>query len=488
MYLSMYICNINTIILMIGRIEQTKAMEKSITAKRSAFVAITGRRRVGKTFLIRQVYEKNFCFTVTGIQNTAVQTQINNFLNKLKEYSPKQPIVGKINSWQDVFILFKKYLESLSKTKKQVIFIDELPWMATAKSGFIQLLAHLWNDYLSKEKHFVLVICGSATSWITQKIINDKGGFHNRVTLPLHLKPFTIAETKQFLLSKNINHTPTGIAEIYMIMGGLPYYLEQIEKGESVSKTIERLFFSETGILKNEFQNLYKALFNNWENHEALVRTLALSHQGLTREELIQKSKVQAGGPFTRAMYDLVVTGFVTETAPFGKRKRGTLYRLADEYSVFYHRFIKGNEKKDSAIWQTIANSQKYKIWRGFAFETLCLKHIDEIKNALGIRNVYTEIDSFSKQGDEKESGFQIDILIDRKDATINICECKFYESNFEITKKYAQEIKKRKAAFIKFTNTKKLVLNTFIANEDVLESPYSLEVVDNFINIKALM
>jgi len=471
-----------------GRIEQTKAMEKSIKAKRSVFVAITGRRRVGKTFLIRQVYAKYFCFSVTGIQNAEVQTQINNFLEKLKEYNPQQPIVGEINSWQGVFILFKKYLESLPKTKKYVIFIDELPWMATAKSGFIQLLAHLWNDYLSKEKHFVLVICGSATSWITQKIINDRGGFHNRVTLPIHLKPFTLAETKQFLNSKNIKHTPSGIAEIYMTMGGLPYYLEQIEKGESVSKIIERLYFSDTGVLKNEYQNLYKALFNNWENHEALVEALAFSHQGLTREELIKKSKVQAGGPFTRAMYDLVVTGFVSETTPFGKRKRGTLYRLVDEYSVFYHRFIKENKKKDVAIWQTISNSQKYKIWRGFAFETLCLKHTDEIKNALGIRNVYTEVDSFSKPGKDKENGFQIDLLIDRKDATINLCECKFYESNFEITKNYAQEIKNRRVAFIQTTGTKKLVLNTFIANEDVLESPYSLEVVDNFINVKELM
>jgi uncharacterized protein len=473
---------------MIGREAQTKIMQDAIQSKNSSFVAITGRRRVGKTYLIKEVYEKNICFSVSGIQNANLQAQINNFVQKIAEFNNTMLVLGTVNDWQKVFILLKSYLKELPKNKKQVIFIDELPWIATAKSGFIQLLAHLWNDYLSQEKHFILVVCGSATSWITQKIINDKGGFHNRVNLPIHLKPFTLAETKLFLKSKNISFTDTGIAEIYMILGGLPYYLEQIKKGESPSKAIERICFSETGILKSEYNNLYKALFTNWENHEAIVAILAQSHNGLTRESIIQKSKISAGGPFTRAMSDLVLTGFVEESNPFGKKKRGSIYRLVDEFSVFYHHFIKGNEKKDSSVWQIISNSQKYKIWRGYAFETLCMKHINEIKNALGIRNVYTETFSFTKKGTATTGGFQIDLIIDRKDAAINLCECKFYESNFEITKKYAQEIKQRKTAFQEETKTKKMIINTFIANENIIENEHSLEVVDFFINASELM
>ncbi len=471
-----------------GRNAQLKIMQEDIANKRSSFVALTGRRRVGKTFLIREVYQKNMCFMLTGIQNADVQTQINNFVQKIAEYDTNSKVFGTIDTWQKVFFLFKNYLKSLPKNKKQVIFIDELPWIATARSGFIQQLAHLWNDYLSLEKHFILVVCGSATSWITQKIINDKGGFHNRVTLSLHLKPFTLAETKLFLESKKIDFTSTGIATIYMAFGGLPYYLEQIKRGESPTTAIERLCFSETGILKNEYNNLYKALFNNWENHEAIVAALALSHNGLSRETLIKKSKIEAGGPFTRTINDLVLTGFVTETIPFGKLNRGKVYRLVDEFSVFYHRFIKGNEKKDQSIWQTISNSQAYKIWKGFAFETLCMKHIVEIKTVLGIKNVYTEVSSFTKIGTATQSGFQVDLVIDRKDATINICECKFYESNFEITKKYAQEIKMRKTAFKEITKTKKMIVNTFISNENIIQNGHSLEVVDAYLNVSELM
>ncbi|MCC6701611.1 MAG: AAA family ATPase [Fluviicola sp.] len=473
---------------MIGREEQTQLMVDALKAKHSSFVAITGRRRVGKTYIVREVYTKNMCFSVTGIQSANLQTQLNNFVQKLQEHNPNTTITGKVTDWQQAFALLKFYLKSLPKTKKQVVFIDELPWIATAKSKFTQLLAHLWNDYLSVEKHFILVVCGSATSWITQKIINDKGGFHNRVNLPIHLKPFTLAETKQFLATKNINYTPTGIAEIYMALGGLPYYLEQLKKGESPAKAIERICFEANGILKNEYNNLYKALFNYWENHEAIVSVLAKSHNGLTREQLINASKVSAGGPFTRTMNDLLLTGFVEDIFPFGKKKRGSVYRLVDEFSVFYHRFMKGNEKKDAAIWQQIAQSQSYKTWKGFAFESLCLKHIQEIKKALGILGVYTETSSFTKVGNTTTQGFQIDLVIDRKDAAINLCECKFYESDFEISKKYAQEIKQRKVAFQQETKTKKMLINTFISNEEIIENEHAHEVVDAFIHLSELM
>ena len=472
---------------MIGRKEQKALMHEALKLKKSSFIAITGRRRVGKTYLVREIYSEHFCFSVTGIQNGSMTMQLANFLHKISEHNEATPTSQPINNWQEAFFTFKSYLKSLPKNKKQVIFIDELPWIATAKSGFIQLLAHLWNDYLSQEKHFILVVCGSATSWITNKIINDKGGFHNRVTIPLHLKPFTLAETKLFLASKNIQFTETGIAETYMILGGLPYYLEQIKKGESPSKAIERLCFSKNGILKKEYNNLYKALFDNWELHETIVEVLAKSHKGLTRKELLDKTKISSGGNFNRTINDLILTDFITIYYPYGNKKKNSIYKLTDEFSIFYHRFMKENANKGSGIWQTIAQSQKYKIWKGFAFESLCLKHINEIKRALGIVNLYTEDSSFFK-GKTGDKGFQIDLIIDRKDATINLCECKFYESNFEIDKKYADELKVRKALFRSETKTKKMLLNTFIANENLIENQYSLEVVDQFIHISELM
>ena len=471
----------------IGREAQIKVMKSLYALDKSYFLALTGRRRVGKTFLIDQVYRDRMCFRVTGIQDGNIETQIINFVQKIAEYS-HIPIVSIPDNWQQVFILFKTYLKSLPKHKKHIIFIDELPWMATARSGFIQLLAHLWNDYISKQKHFTLVICGSATSWITKKIINDKGGFHNRLTHIITLKPFTLKETKEFLLSKKIKLTDHAIAELYMVMGGIPYYLENIKKSESPTVAIDRMCFSETGILRYEYDNLYKALFHNASNHEAIVKALATVKSGLNRSEIIKKSKVNAGGPYTRAMDDLLLSGFIVEETPYGKRKRGAIYRLADEYSVFFHRFISPNKKASRGIWQLLSQSQKYKIWTGYAFESLCQKHINQIKKALGISKVYTETSSYRYISNKATTGFQIDLLIDRKDKTINLCECKYYDAPIAISSKYAKQLNERKALFRSSTGTKKILFTTIITNQDIVKNEHYKDAVDISVPLSALM
>jgi len=462
-------------------------MRETLDKAGSSFFAVTGRRRVGKTFLIHEVYDKNMCLVVTGIQNAPTQVQINNFSRKIVEYSGKR--VKEIpKNWQDLFVQLRSYLGSLPRNKKQVIFLDELPWMSTNRSGFTQLLAHLWNDYLSAEKHFVLVICGSATSWITQKIINDRGGFHNRITEAIQLKPFTLAETKLFLLNKNIQLSDSAIVELYMVMGGIPYYIENIRRGESPAKAIERMCFSDAGLLKNEYENLYSALFDQPENYEAIVASLANAKGGLSREEILKKSKVEKGGPYTRVMNDLIVSGFVVEEKPYGRQKRGSIYRLVDEYSVFYHKFIKKNKKNSKGIWQILSASQQYKIWSGYAFETLCLKHIQEIKNALGIAGVYTETSSYRHSGEGGGSGFQIDLLIDRRDQVINLCECNFYEAPFEINKAYSAQLQVRKALFKKVTSTKKSVFTTLITNQPLKQNIHSIDCVDVSISTSDFM
>jgi uncharacterized protein len=472
---------------MVGRKQQIETMQETLRIKKSSFVAVTGRRRVGKTYLIEQVYATNLCLLVTGIQAADKQTQINNFTQKIAEYAGKQIVVPPKN-WQQVFSELKNYLKTLPKNKKQVIFLDELPWISTNKSGFLQMLAHLWNDYLSKENHFVLVVCGSATSWIIQKVVNDKGGLHNRITHSIALKPFTLSETKAFLVDKKIQLTNNAIVMLYMTFGGIPFYLEKIKRGESPAVAIERICFSETATLKNEYENLYKALFENSENHEAIVAALANAKAGLSAEEIVQISKVAKGGPFIRTINDLMLSGFIQAEAPYGKVKRGTIYRLVDEFSVFYHKFMKRNKKTNAGIWLTLTATQQYKIWTGYAFETICLKHISEIKKALGIANVYTENASFKQIGNENQNGFQIDLIIDRKDQTINLCECKFYESPFEIDKKYATQLQLRKSLFKKATGTRKIVFNTLITNYAVVENANSIDSIDNFLTIDNIM
>jgi uncharacterized protein len=473
---------------MIGRKKEIERINRLLQSERSEFLAITGRRRVGKTFLIDTMLRAHYCFSLTGIQNGNQKTQLVNFAVKLSEYNGSPaPLVPE--NWQIAFLYLKNYLKTLDKTQKQVIFIDELPWVATAKSSFVQLLAHFWNDFLSKETHFILVICGSATSWITQKIINDTGGLHNRVTENIHLYPFTIAETMAFLQHKNLQFTTQEAVKIYMALGGIPFYLENIRKGESFAVAIERLCFSPTGALHNEYDNLFKALFNNAEVHQQIVAILAAHPSGLSHKEILEKTnQKQSNGSYQRAIEELLVSDFVSENTPFGKKKRGTFYRLTDEYAIFYHRFIKPNKKYTAGLWQQLAESQTYKIWSGYAFELFCHKHIDTIKHALGISAVFTEIYSLYLPANETADGLQIDLLIDRKDACINLCEIKFHSAPFTISKDYYEQLTAKRARFIAHTGTQKQVFITFISNHGLSPNAYAKELIDSEIKLSDLL
>jgi hypothetical protein len=468
---------------MIGRTQETNHLKRLLTKDRSSFVVVSGRRRIGKTYLIDQLYSDNYCLAITGIEDAEMPIQIRNFTQKLAEYSDI-PIVTPPSNWQEVFLLTKEYLQRLPKRKKQVIFIDELPWMATARSGFIQLLAHLWNDYLSKHKHFILIVCGSATSWIDKRIIKDRGGFHNRVTDHIKLQPFTLTESEAFLQAKKIRLTKSNIAELYMTLGGVPYYLEMVERGESVAQTISRLCFDKGGALRQEYRNLYRAVFDNADDHEAVVATLATSRQGMTRKQLIEKSKVKAGGPITRVLNDLSQTGFITEQTPLFKKQRGTIYRLVDEYSIFYHRFIKPGSKKK---WTTTQATQPYKIWLGYAFENLCLRHMDKIKASLGIAGIDATSGSYRYAGDDVQPDIQVDILIDRSDYAITLCECKYHTTPLALTSSDARHLQQRKHVLQQVTKTKKNLFTTLITNHAPIKNEHYLEAVDKVVLLEDL-
>jgi uncharacterized protein len=470
---------------LIGRKKEVQLLEAILASPRSEFVAVTGRRRVGKTFLIDTVYGPYNCFNFTGVQNGSLTVQLYNFSAKLRKKDPHFQL-KKVENWQVALFHFQNYLETLDKTKKQVIFLDELPWIHTPKSDFIQLLAYLWNDYLSKQSHFILVICGSATSWIAKKIIDDAGGLHNRITKKIHLYTFKLPEMRAFLLHKSLQFNQNDTARLYMSLGGVPFYLEHLQRGESFSTAIEQLCFSPVGILHNEYHNLFKALFNNADVHQAIVATLAAHPQGMSHQDLQKAMKLkQNTGSYQRAIEELIISDFIIEIAPFGKKKKGAIIRLMDEYSIFYHHFIKPNRTYTEGMWQQLAESQSYKIWSGYAFETLCIKHINLIKAILGIRAVYTEIYSINVTKTDEQEGFQIDLVIDRKDNAINLCEIKFYDRPFIINKAYYKQLVERKQRFMDFTKTTKQVFWTFITNHGLLWNEDARAIVDASITLE---
>jgi len=368
-----------------------------------------------------------------------------------------------------------------SKDKKKVVFFDELPWLDTPKSYFLSAFEHFWNHWGSAQKDLLLIACGSATSWMINKIINNKGGLHNRVTQKIALQPFTLAETEEFLQSKNINWNRYQTIEAYMAMGGIPYYLDALKPEYSATQNIDRLFFATDGLLKNEFDNLYASLFKHAENHIAVTAALSKKTIGLTREEVIKLSGLPNGGGTTKVLEELQASGFIRKYQPFDKKSKDSLYQLSDFYTLFYFRFIKDNKNAIENYWINTLDSPVQRTWAGYAFEQLCMQHLPQIKKELGISGIQSSESSW------RGTGAQVDLLIDRKDQVINICEMKFSINQFTIDKKYAASLRNKIGLLKSETQTKKAVFLTMVTTYGINKNEHSIGLVNNDLTMDCL-
>jgi uncharacterized protein len=461
---------------LIGRIEEKKAFEKIKNSNKPEFVAVFGRRRVGKTFLIKQVFNDEFAFKMTGIANTNTERQLTNFFTSYNSFA-LAPLENIPSDWFEAF----NYLIQLIKENKEktcVVFIDEMPWIDTKGSEFIQAIEHFWNNFGSNHSKLKLIVCGSAASWMINKLINNKGGLHNRVTKRINVLPFTLNETEQFFLNKNIKLDRYQIVQIYTVMGGIPFYLEEIESGLSAFQNIDKICFNKNGLLQNEYQNLFGSLFNKPKKHLLIIEMLAQKSKGMTRDELIIMSKLPNGGTTTKVIEELEMSGFIKKYMPFGRLNKNSLYQLVDPYSLFYNKFIKDRKTYGDGSWINLMDSSLYRAWSGYAFEYVCMNHIEQIKKALGISGIYSEISSWRSLNNE--NGAQIDLLIDRKDNTITICEIKFSIDEFEITKSYAESLKNKISVFRKESKTKKSIFMAMITTFGVKSNEYAISLVQN--------
>jgi uncharacterized protein len=462
----------------IGRKEEQEILNSLLLSNTSEFLAVYGRRRVGKTFLIRNYFKSEMVFDCSGLNGQNQATQLENFLDSLKAYSPPYKKTAVPATWLQTFNLLKEYIGSDKSKKKKVIFLDEFPWFETPRSGFKAALDNFWNNWCTKRNDIILIICGSAASWLIKHILNDTGGLHNRVTRQINLQPFSVKETKIFLQQNRVNLTNYDILQLYMITGGIPFYLKEVKPGKSLAQNIDWLFFQKSSPLRNEFQNLYASLFKNDEWHTAIVKALAGKDRGMSREEIITVTGLSSGGGFTTTINELSQSGFISVHHPFKNVRKDSIYRLSDEYSLFYFKFIHNARKATG--WIQKAGQQPFKIWCGHAFENFCLKHVDVIKKTLGITGIYSEEASWFYKGTKTQSGTQIDLLIDRTDNCINICEMKFYNTSFEITKAYAASLQNKAAVFQQHTKSNKNIFITMVSTFGVVNNAYKLSVVAN--------
>lgn len=465
------LCMARNIIL--GREEEKQQLQNCIDSRESQLVIVYGRRRVGKSFLINQFFDERFDFKLVGDNKQSKEEQLFNFYDELKRQTGKNVAVPK--DWREAFFQLRDYLETFTDEKKHIIFFDEMPWLDNQKSGFLAAFEYFWNSFGAAKNNLVCIVCGSATAWLVDNFDQNKGGLFNRQNCRIYLEPFTLRETEQFLITqKNINWSRYDICECYMILGGIPYYLNQLSRNLTYSENIDNLFFKKRGALWDEFDHLYNTLFSNAQSHIKIVEAVSSKRIGLSRKEIIEKTKLNDNSEITKMLRNLVDSGFLRAYPFFGKKKQGTFYQLSDFFTMFYYRFIKENYGKDEHFWSHSIDSPARRAWVGFTFEQLCKDHISQIKHKLSIGGVSSEESAWFTKADEVHDGAQIDLLIDRRDRIITVCEMKFSEKPFVIDKDYDLELREKMGTFRDITGTKKAVQLVMVTTYGVKQNMYS--------------
>jgi uncharacterized protein len=471
----------------LGRHQERKIFDKMLQSNTSEFMAIIGRRRVGKTFLIEQHFANHIVLQMSGQKDFTNQQHMQLFAQKLKTTFPKTKLPNQNNNWLNIFLNLIACLEQDKKKNKQkiVLFFDELPWLCKQKSGFLAALAFFWNDWARKH-NIKLIVCGSAASWMLSNIVNEKGSLYNRITKVVRLQPFTLAETKEYLQHKQIHFNTEQLIQIYMVMGGIPFYLNEIEAGLSAVQNIQKICFAPNGLLYQEYGHLYDALFNNSHDYKKIIEVLFAKKRGMTKMEIASATKLTPNGKFYNKLDELVACGFLIEMQDFSKKSKVNLFRLIDEYSLFYHQFIKKQKVITDDYWFSVFNTAAYNAWSGYAFENFCLRHTDKIIDALRIGGMQFQIGSFYAKKNDDADGAQIDIIIDRADQCVNLIECKFFKEEFYLSAQEATKIKKRKAAFTHYSKTKKQIFITLISIGTLIASKESIGLIDQDISGRA--
>ena len=461
---------------MIGRKKEIDELNKLYSSGKAQFVAIYGRRRIGKTYLVDETFKGRITFRHAGLspveenKNGMLKAQLEHFYYSLLIQGMKKS--KKPESWLEAFYMLECFLDELDDGGRQLVFLDELPWLDTPRSGFMTAFEGFWNTWGCHRENLMVVVCGSANSWILDKVINNHGGLYNRVTYEIKLAPFTLKECEQFYNANHVKLSRYDIAQSYMILGGIPYYMGYFQSGMSLAQNIDHVLFAKQGKLRDEYNRLFASVFSNPELMKRIVNSLYTRNAGLTRSEIIEKIGMKDGGTLSQSLNALIASDFVIKYVPFGKGKK-EYFKLVDPFCMFYLRFVDKKKKMDDEFWQHNVSSQSIVSWRGFAYENVCFNHVPQIKKALGISGVITEHSAWSKRRDDEE-GTQIDLLISRNDNVVNMCEIKYYGDEFTVNKEYYQVLLHRQEILSKEISKKVSIHSTLITTFGLTYNEYS--------------
>lgn len=469
----------------IGRKEEQSILKDFFSSRRAEFLALYGRRRVGKTYLIKNYFDDVPCIFLhcTGLQKGKLDEQLKEFYKQLGTTFYRGVEIKPKKNWLDAFENLTKVVNDFSRKKKVVVFFDEFPWMATPRSGLLQALDYYWNRYWVHDSRFRLIICGSSASWIIKKIINNKGGLHNRVTRTIQLSPFDLSVTELYLANMSIKLNYKQLLELYMVLGGVPHYLNFVSKGLSAQQCIDEICFQKNGALLKEFDRLFKSLFKKSKIYIEIVKEIAKHRYGIAQTELLMNTKISEGGRAVSRLNELEEVGFISSFIPYGHQEKGKYYKIIDEYILFYLHWIApylGTIQKledNRGYWLSKSQQPAFKSWAGYAFEAVCYKHIRQIRYALNVEpGAHIGTWRYAPKNAE-ESGAQIDLLFDRADGVITLCEMKYTMEPFAINKEYAKKIENKIEVFRKHIKTQKQIFFVLVSAAGMKETMYSEEI-----------
>ena len=452
----------------IGRKKEIEELNRLYHSDKAQFVAVYGRRRVGKTYLVNQVFKDKMTFHHTGLSpfddgaKMTMRAQLQSFhYSLLRSGMDEQTPCPK--SWLEAFYLLEKLLVKLDTGGRQVVFIDELSWMDTPRSGFLTALESFWNGWASARDNIFLVVCGSSTTWMLSNLVNNYGGLYGRLTCEIKLSPFTLKECDDYLKSNGVVLSQYDVTQAYMAFGGIPYYLGYFAPGCSLAQNIDNMLFAKEAALAKEYDRLFRSLFVHWEVHQKIVNLLATRHYGFTRDEISTKCGISKGGGLSSMLKALVDSDFIIKYTPLANARKEDYYRLCDPFCAFYLRFVEGSRNTDPMFWQNSQNLPPIVAWRGFAFEQVCFNHLSQIKAALGVSGVVSKESALLVRGDKDSQGGQIDLLIDRADNVLNLCEMKFYKKPYSVSQQDRFEFEDRIDLLAKITKSKKNIHFTLV-------------------------
>ncbi len=424
----------------VGRAPELEALEGLLSRAGPAIGVIHGRRRIGKSLLIQKALEGRRALTFEGIENRPKKDQIETFRFQLARQAGERAAGAPTLSWGDALCRLSPLLER----RPACVVLDEFQWLANYRREIVSDLKMVWDQYLAKIAGVKLILCGSIASFMTTKVVRSSA-LYGRTDLELHLKGFDLGEACELLRDQGLDE----VIEACLYFGDVPKYLELVRDYPSVRAAVSELAFRENGYFLGEYDRIFTGHFGRNPDFQKIVQALAESPEGLFRLQVAQRAGVDAGGGLSGKLADLEAAGFVSSVVPVDKDEGSRLikYQLDDAYLRFYFAFIRPNLKRirsgaQPELFARLSQAGRFHAWRGKAFERLCLRHAGRIAEILGFSGIDFSFGPYFRAPSRDREGLQIDLLFQRADDVLTLCEMKC--SVAPVGMKVVQEVERK--------------------------------------------